>query len=380
MSDPADPRPAAAAAADASVAPDSRRHAFPCRECGADTTWDPDADALRCDHCGTTHAVPRGEGAIAERSLTAAAAAAACGFGVERRVARCRECGAQVAFEDRATAETCVYCGSASVLDQEANRNAIRPESLVPLDVGRAAVEAAVAAWLKRLWFRPAALRKAWRGDAVGVYVPFWTFDCRAHSDWTADAGYYYWETETYWVTVNGRRETRTRQVRKVRWEPAWGARDDVYDEMLVSASGGLDERLLARVGSFDTGALVPYRPEYLAGWRAEEYRLDLAQAWGRAHERVEAEQLRRCAADVPGDTQRDLRVRNTVAEMRWKHILLPVWLLSYRYRGKTYTILVNGQSGRLAGEAPLSPWKILGLALLLLLLLAAVAAILELT
>ena len=345
--------------------PESARHAFTCDNCGAELRWDPDADALHCEHCQTTREVPRGEGLILERPL-AEASAAARGLGRELRVARCEECGARVSFEEASTAETCVYCGSSSVLAQEANRNAIGPESLVPLDVGRAAVEQAFRGWLKGLWFRPNALQQTKRFAAVGVYVPFWTYDCRVHSDWTADAGYYYWVTEHYTVTVNGKTQTRTRQVRKVRWVPAWGQRDDVYDDLLVHASGGLSEELVEELGAFDTSALVPYRPEYLAGWRAEEYALDLESGWDRAAPRVVREQERRCAGDVPGDTHRFLRVTNRIGEPRWKHVLLPVWSLSYRYRGKVYPVLVHGQTGRVVGRAPWSAAKIAGLVLLL--------------
>ncbi|RMH01729.1 MAG: primosomal protein N' (replication factor Y) - superfamily II helicase [Planctomycetota bacterium] len=346
------------------TAVEAERHAFRCDNCGAELRWDPDADALRCDFCQTARPVPRDEGTVLERPLTAAAAAAAAGLGLNLRLARCEECGARVSFADAATAATCVYCGAAVVLDQEANRQAIRPESLVPLDLGRAAVEEAFRRWVRRLWLRPRALRRARVAEAAGVYVPFWTFDCAVHSDWTADAGYSYWVTERYTVLVNGRPEQRSRRVRRVRWVPVRGKRDDAYDDLLVCASAGLSGDLLERLGPFDTTALVPYRPEYLAGWRAEEYTIDLEAGWQEAQARVEAEQRRRCEGDVPGDTHRDLRVRNRIHEVSWKHVLLPVWSLSYRFRGCTWTVLVNGQTGRVAGEAPYSRWKVFGLLL----------------
>jgi predicted RNA-binding Zn-ribbon protein involved in translation (DUF1610 family) len=334
---------------------------FPCENCGADMTWDPSVDALSCEYCGNVVEVPRGEGTIVERGLEEAGKAAR-GFGVELRVAHCSNCGARVTFEESSTSELCVYCGDASVLPQEANRNALRPESLVPLDVGRDEVRQSFERWLKGLWFRPNQLKKTKRFDAVGVYVPFWTFDCRVHSDWSAHAGYYYYVNQSYVVMVNGRPQTRTRRVRKIRWVPAWGERDDVYDDHLVLASRGLPPDLMRKLGDFDTSGLVPYRPEYLAGWRAEEYRLDLDGGWELGQQHVAEEQERRCAGDVPGDTYRALRVANRIWDVRWKHVLLPVWSLQYRFKKTTYTVLVHGQTGRVVGEAPLSWPKILGL------------------
>ncbi len=278
------------------------------------------------------------------------------------RVARCGTCGARVSFDEAATSRLCVYCGSPSVLEQEANRNAIRPESLVPLDVGRAKAEESFRRWLGGLWFRPGALKRGQRFEATGVYVPFWTFDCRVHSEWSADAGHYYWVTQTVWVNVNGRRMPRTQRVRKVRWVPAWGARDDAFDDLLVHASAGQPRKLVQELGTFDTAGLVPYRPEYLAGWHAEEYQVDLEQGWAEGLAQVEERQRSRCAGDIPGDTHRNLRVKNTVSDVRWKHVLLPVWSIAYRYKGKPYAVLVHGQTGLVSGEAPLSWGKILGL------------------
>jgi DNA-directed RNA polymerase subunit RPC12/RpoP len=356
----------------------SRRVHFPCKNCGAEMRWDPDIDALLCEYCGSKVQVPRSEGTIVEHTM-ADAGGAARGFGVELKVVRCANCGAQVTFDERTTSRECVFCGSAQVLEQSANRNALRPESLLPLDVGRDTVEKEFRKWLGTLWLRPTALRQTRGFDAIGVYLPFWTYDCRVHSDWSADAGYYYWETETYMSIENGRPVMRTRQVQRVRWVPAWGARDDTYDDVLVLASRGLPEKLASELGAFDTKKLVPYRPEYLAGWRAEEYAVDLENGWNSALARVEKSQESRCAADIPGDTHRSLRVANKVGDVRWKHVLLPLWTLSYNFGGKRYAVLINGQTGRVVGDAPYSWVKILFLVLAILLGVVSLVAMLTL-
>jgi predicted RNA-binding Zn-ribbon protein involved in translation (DUF1610 family) len=342
---------------------------FPCDNCGARLRWCPDADALVCEHCGNTVAVPRVEGTIVERPL-AEAGDAARGFGIARRVIRCGNCGAQVSLDEKATADFCVYCGSSRILDQSENRNAIRPETMIPLDISRPAARKVFSRWVKSLWFRPNGLRKASSIVETGLYVPFWTFDCGVSSDWSADAGYYYYVTETYWTTVNGKRVMRTRQKRKVRWVPKWGHRDDVYDDVLINGSRGLPQDLVAQLGEFDLRELVPYQSAYLAGWQAEEYQVDLDTSWSMAHEFVVMSQRSRCSGDVPGDTQRNLRVKNDVFDIRWKHILLPIWVLQYKYNARVYTVLIHGQSGKIVGKAPYSWVKI---SLLVLGILAAI-------
>lgn len=344
------------------AAPETGRRAgsekFPCLECGAGMRWDPDQDALACDFCGATRAVPVLEDEIVERPLEAAGDAAR-GLGLELRVVQCKTCGARLTLEPHVTSESCAYCGSTNVMTQAANRNAIRPESLVPLDVGQRQVEEHFRRWLRRLWFRPNELKRATKRDAVGIYVPFWTFDCVAASQWTAQSGVYYNVPVTRQVRIGGKLQMRQTTERRVRWSPARGERDDVYDDTHVHASKGRCAELVRELGAFDTEGLVPYRPEYLAGWRAEEYQVDLEDGWAIGREWIHEAQRSRCAADVPGDTHRDLRVRTELSDVRWKHVLLPIWSLSYDFRGKTYAVLIHGQTGRVVGRAPYSIVKI---------------------
>ncbi|RMH44288.1 MAG: hypothetical protein D6689_02790 [Deltaproteobacteria bacterium] len=358
---------------------DTRAEAFRCPTCDAELTFDAASQALRCAHCDATVEIQatdgEGDQSIVEYDLESGLAVAERGLGVDRRAARCGECGAVVTYEGTVAATRCDFCGSAQVLDQTANRRAIRPESLVPFQVDRDRAIGAFARWLGRLWFRPSDLtRRASTVELMGVYVPYWAFDARVHSQWTAQAGTYYWDTERYTTTdAGGRRVTRTRRVRKVRWRWTRGERTDRYDDLLVCGSRGLPEALADRLEPFDTRQLVPYRAEYLAGWRAEEYAVDLNDAWALAVSRMESSQRARCARDVPGDTYRFLRVRNEFFDERFKHVLLPVWVAAYRYRDRVYRFLVNGQTGEVVGAAPWSAWKISGVVALAIAAIAAV-------
>lgn len=330
-----------------------------CNVCGAPVRWSPGDEALRCEHCGSVTEVEVEEADIEERPL-AAAADAARGLGVEVRVLACDVCQARVTFDGATVSRACPFCGSPGVLDREASRNALRPESLIPLRVERGRVQENFREWTRGLWFRPNALKKVTADVAVGVYVPAWGFDAHVASRWTAQSGTYYWVTQTYTVRVNGRTQVRTRQVRKVRWWPSSGRRADFHDDVLVFASKGIDRELAERLGPYSTGGLVPYTPEFLAGWRAEEYQVDLVDGWDLGRDTIRARQRDRCAGDVPGDTHRNLRVRNEFSDVRWKLMLLPMWSVAYRLGGRSYAVLVHGETGRVVGHAPYSWVKIL--------------------
>jgi DNA-directed RNA polymerase subunit RPC12/RpoP len=351
---------------------------FPCTNCGAKLAYDASVQAMKCPYCGAQQAVAR-QGVAAppggrEIPIEEGLRLAARGFGTPVTQVSCRECGATVNVTPGEQTARCAFCGSQQVLAQEAPGTAIRPESLVPFKVDKAGANQRFEEWLGGLWFRPNDLKRMARLQEMGgVYIPFWTFDAWARSDWTAEAGYHYYETE--WTTdANGNQVSR--QVQRTRWVPAAGQRQDFFDDTLVCASRGLPPDLVAKLETFDTKQLTPYRPQFLAGWRAESYAVDLMPAWGSAQQRMTEVQRSRCSSDVPGDTQRNLAVHSQFSHVTFKHVLLPIWIAAYRYGDKPYQFLVNGQTGEVVGKAPWSTAKIV-LAILAAVLLITVISVL---
>jgi hypothetical protein len=338
--------------------------------------FDPEAQKLRCESCQSLQEIPGATEihSIVEYELDRGLAKdAERGYGLETRTISCQSCGAIVSLDIHLTASTCSFCNSSQVLELKDHRQVIRPESVLPFSVGEEAINELFARWVRSLWFRPNALKRLARVSEVrGVYIPYWVFDAKVHSDWRALAGYYYYVTEHYTDRdANGRTVTKTRQVRHTRWVPAAGSRDDVYDELLICASKGLSQELASQLQTFDTSMLKPYEPGYFMGWRAEEYQINLNDAWQKAVHLIEEEQTRRCSTDVPGDTQMSLQVGNEFSDERFKHVLLPIWISAYRYRDKAFQFLVNGQTGEVQGKAPWSYWKIGFLVLFVLIVLA---------
>ena len=391
---------------------------FPCANCHAAQTFDPVHGMLHCKYCGSMREVPPGPTPPhpGERSLADGLRAAGppAQGAVPAAFMRCQGCGATVMVSPEAIAATCAFCGLASVRPVTEAGRPLLPDSVLPFCLDRRAAAQAFSRWLKALWLRPTELvHLAELEQLQGVYIPFWIFGARVESQWTAEAGNYYYvdaardeygilgdsSPRRRWADGEAASEDEDgaqdddssddggifggpvlpatrgrRRVRKTRWRSAHGQRSDVYRDVLVCASQGLQGALAERLAGYELRRLVPYADGYLAGFAAEAYAVELGAGHQRARQRLDATQQERCAAAVEGDTHRNLTVRNHYSDETFRYALLPVWLATYRYQGRLYRFVVSGQKGEVIGQAPYSYLKVaaaclLGLAVLALVL-----------
>jgi predicted RNA-binding Zn-ribbon protein involved in translation (DUF1610 family) len=344
----------------------AERH-WPCESCGADLRFAPGQTRLVCGHCGHEQDIPAPAAGARPRSLRELDLAAGLRDDLptasmeDVRTSTCRSCGATLEFDGATFAKECPFCASPVVTDPGSHRQ-IRPQALVPFQLSEPQARRAMTDWLGSLWFAPSGLVEyARKGRAMnGMYVPYWTFDADTQSAYRGQRGEYYYETQTVTVMVNGRRQQRQQQIRRTRWYPASGRVARRFDDVLVTASRSLPQPLGDELTPWDLAALVPYQPDFLAGFRAEGYTIPLAEGHATARARMEAVIRRDVAADIGGDEQRIEAVQTRHADETFKHILLPVWIAAYKYNGRSYRFLVNGQTGEVQGERPWSVWKIL--------------------
>ncbi len=339
-----------------------------CPACGAKARWDPSKQALICPYCGTVAPgeLNRETGAVQEIPLAAALRDipdADRGWQTEKRSVRCESCRAVMVLDPDRVGQNCEFCGSPALVPYEEVKSPLRPRSVLPFKVSEVQIRESIRKWYASKWFAPGSLKTRGMVDTVkGVYLPYWTFDAQADCQWWAEAGYYYYVTETY---RDSKGQTRTRQVRRTRWEPASGALDHFFDDEPVPGTRGVHIGLLRKVEPFPTQELVPYDKGFLAGFVVEHYQVVLIDAYHNARESMESQLRSMCGQRVPGDTYRNLRVNAHYSEETFKLALVPVWLLTYQYGSKTYQLLANGYTGKMAGEYPKSWIKITAVVLL---------------
>ena len=339
-----------------------------CAACGAQAVWNPSKQLLVCPFCGTStpFTVDPASGALVEHDLARALRELpdeSRGWLADRRTVQCQSCKAVSVFDPERVGQNCTFCGSPALVDYREIKAPIRPQGVLPFKVSESQVREQIRRWYASKWLAPGSLKSRALVDRVqGVYIPYWTFDARAHCPWDAEAGHY------YYVNVEGRDSKGNRvvrQERRVRWEAASGVVDHTFDDELVPGTTGVDLNLLRQVEPFPTQDVVPYDTAFLSGHVVEQYQVALTEATGDSEAQMRATLEQLAARQIPGDTYRNLVIHPVFSGRTFKHVLVPIWLLVYMFGARNFQVVVNGYTGRIAGRYPYSPWKI---ALLILL------------
>jgi DNA-directed RNA polymerase subunit RPC12/RpoP len=293
----------------------------------------------------------------------------------------CQHCGAELAFEGVRTA-LCPYCASPNIVERVATPGhaVVAPRFVVAFAHDAAHARASLDRWLGARavarWFTDGALRGARVEDLRGIYVPAYLYSARAHTAYTASIGEHYTETEEYETRdAQGHKKTETRRVTRTEYRALDGDHVGYITDVLVSASAGLAHRELAALEPFDLLHLRRYTPAVIAGFLTEEFSRS-ADECARASRADATDEIgARLKRFMPGDSHSDLEWRTAVSWESLDPLLVPVWVLAVRYRADrpALRVVINGQTGKVCGRAPLVWWKI---AVAVAVLAAAVVAI----
>jgi hypothetical protein len=251
----------------------------------------------------------------------------------------CENCGASMSYDASAQNLRCPFCGSEKL---HANKDAkvLAPEAVVPFATSRQQAEQTLKQFMGASFWRPGDLAQTSRlTKLTQIYVPYWIFAATAYTHWTADTN----------QTPPGARAS---------WYPISGEHTQHYENILVGASGALTPAETNALCPFDLSQSVPPEHVDLSSVVYEPFRVQRKYARPQAIAGFEQMELAACRALVPGSA-RNVHVAVRLEGLSSRPVLLPVWIMAYQYRDRTYRFLVNGQTGRHTGEAPFSYTKL---------------------
>jgi Zn finger protein HypA/HybF involved in hydrogenase expression len=320
-----------------------------CKACGSQMTYKPGTTMLKCQACGAEQAIEATR-AIEEHSFDAWAAIPEKRVAtIGKQVLKCQGCGATTETDELSGA--CQFCGGA-LLPVSDPEGLIAPEAVLPFGIAKKGANDAFSKWVKSRWFAPNALKKVGTTEALkGTYVPHWTYDASTQAQYTGERG------EAYYVSVGSGKDRH--EERRINWYPASGQVSHAFDDVVVPASGILPQDKLDKMGPWTMAQAQPFDPQYLAGYTAVRYDVDPDNGLVTAKGKMETVLRSDCCNDIGGDEQRVSSMSVQYAALMFKLMLLPLWIASYVYAGKTYQVLINANTAEVIGDRPYSKLKI---------------------
>jgi ribosomal protein S27E len=335
---------------------------FPCESCGGDLVFHIGAQSLKCPFCGAVKELAEDpQTAVQEQDFKAMLERLAefrkQGDGEKEaegfKEIRCEDCGATVRFEGTLTSRDCNYCGSPLQVEgahQAVDR--VPVDGVVPFQIDRNTAGRNLRRWIRSRWFAPTAFTKRGsRGKFDGTYLPYWTFDSMTNTRYTGQRGDHYWTTQG-----SGKKK---RRVRHTRWRTVSGRFQQFFDDVIVVAAGGLPLKRVRALEPWPLDRCVPFDRGLLAGFLARTYDIELEPGFATARDKIKQALETEVRRRIGGDVQRISSMNTAHAAVTFKHLLLPLWMMAYRFKGETYQVVVNAATGEVQGDRPWSWIKI---------------------
>lgn len=282
---------------------------------------------------------------------------------------KCHQCGAVTTLPENTSGAKCAFCGTPLILNEASVKRFWQPEYLLPFNVTKKTSNENFKKWLGKKWFLPSQLKKSGvSADSFkGVFLPFWTYDADTHTVYTGERGEF--RTE---ISQNSKGETIEQKVTD--WYKTMGFVDVSFDDIIVPASKTLPDSIMNSLTNWDMDNCVGYKKEFLAGFITEIYQRDFRESIKDAQEKMNAVIEDRIHTNIGGDEQRILSKATDLSNVKFKLLLLPVWMSAFKFNNKVYQFVINGRTGQVIGQYPKDNMKII---MLVIAILAAIAALL---
>ena len=326
-----------------------------CKKCGGVVQYSPDHENLKCLYCRAIAEIDKTAAEIVENDFNYWEKRAIEEAGDDCMAAthevRCTRCGGEAAMPPNVLNAECAFCRTPLLVSNAAVKRFWKPNYMLPFKVSAKTGRQHFVKWLRKQWLVPSKLLKnAVAHDALkGVYIPFWTYDAMTTTPYRGENA----------AAVGNATLNR------------------FFDDVVVPASKTLDASIIGQLTFWDLQRCVAFRKEFLAGFITEIYQRDFREAIGDAIKQMQPVIDFAILEEIGGTEPRILFKHPTeYRDVKFKHLLLPVWISAFRYRNKLYQFVVNGRTGQVVGDCPKSVFKIALIILGVIALFAALVAL----
>lgn len=328
-----------------------------CKSCGGIMRYSPSTETLKCIYCGNEEELDKTPIEIKAYDYEEWCNSDNVEAKEETQTVsevKCQQCGAVTQMPEHVNSAKCPFCGSSLVLDEAKMNRSWKPETILPFKVDDKQGKAAYKKWLSGKWFAPSKLTKnvADASTFQGVYMPYWAYDAKTGTDYTGERGI----MRTRIVERDGKKIPET----YTDWTYVTGYVDVNFDNVLVPASDTLPHSMSGSLRNWDLENCVAYRKEFVSGFVTELYKKDFVESHDEAKSIMENEIDREIRSDIGGTNQRINSKNTKYDDVKFKLLLLPIWISSFRYNDKVYQFVVNGRNGEVEGNYPKSIPKII--------------------
>ena len=322
---------------------------YKCTECGGNVRFNVDSQKTVCDYCGKEFTEDYFEGVsenssdekinwkdhVVDRQFETIDNQ--CNF-------TCTSCGAEILADMNTVATECVYCGSPVVLSNKVT-GMLKPDLILPFRIKKNEVEAKLESFCKKkILLAKGFSEKSRISKVAGMYVPFWLFTTKGDGDMKFDAkkirtwrrgDYKYTQTKYYDVYREGSLQ---------------------FEKLPVDASKKMKDCFMDKIEPYEYKDLKEFSLEYMAGYFADKFDVDVHESEKRAYLRVKnttEDEMKKTVTgyNVVSINNSNIEMKNTKVQ----YALLPVWILNAEFEGEKFEIVMNGQTGKIAAVLPVN-------------------------
>ncbi len=319
---------------------------YKCPNCGAGLLFDAEKQAFVCEFCISSFAEEElSDSKAAEREEQTKKQNEE--FSGEMNEYICQSCGAAVMVDSSTIADFCYYCHNPVVLVGKASGE-MRPSKIIPFRFDKEEAKNTFLRYAKKKWFLPRDYFSPEQSDKIkGIYYPFWVTDADSRANYEGvghkvrtwrSGDYRYTETSRYMIRRSG---------------------DIHFEDISTSAITTEDKKMLEGILPYSLNEHIDFSMPYLQGFTAKKRDIDREQLSGEVRGKMCSYATTLLGGTAHGyNSVHNESVDLDITRSAWDYTLMPIWILNYKRKGKNYTYAMNGSTGKIYGELPISPWK----------------------